>query len=332
VVLAARPGPTARRRMFLVLAASAGAFLAPLVPAQAAAVPTVPSFSASAAVRQVLVVPPQVLSVLEPWTGQSQLMSQTTGTAPAVSVAVPGAEDGQALRLNLAARPGPGPRQGVTMASLYPSYRYGTYGSRMRSADCTGQDHPGIVTGTFVYSMDHSDANRNGLADNDEIDIEFLCGQPEVIWMSLWTDYDEARDVPRKISRAVNLRTGKVLTTCYSSSWTGPCAALLPGENTPATVTAVPAFNSANRFRSYTFDWQPNRVTFQTVDDLGRKIVLWDYRGPASRIPQKPGTFMQNVWHTRNWDPFNGPAHNQPTADTAAYLDSSVLPRVPFGK
>jgi beta-glucanase (GH16 family) len=254
-------------------------------------------------------------------------MQQTTGTAAVASLSVPGADDGRALRLNLAARPSPGPRQGVTVASRYSSYRYGIFGSRLRSADCRGQDRPGVVTGTFVYAMDHSDANRNGLPDNDEIDIEFLCGQPDVIWMSLWTDYDEARDLPRKISRAVNLRTGTVLTTCYSTSWSGPCAALLPGENTPATVLAVPDYNSATRFRSYTFDWQPNRVTFQTVDDRGRKIVLWDYRGPVARIPQKPMTFMQNVWHTRNWDPLNGPSHNQPTADIAAYLDSTVLPR-----
>jgi hypothetical protein len=351
-----RPAPSTCRRLLLVLATTAVAMLVPLIPAQAAApvpngprvpnvrlgpirpsstalaptVLSVPSFSATADAERAIVVPPPVLSTLEPWSGRSLLMHQSTGTAPVVSMAMPGTQDGRALRLNLPARPSPGPRQGVTVASLYPSYRYGTYGSRMRSADCRGQDRPGVVTGTFVYSMDHTDANRNGLADNDEIDIEFLCAQPEVIWMTLWTDYDEARDLPRKISRAVNLRTGKVLTTCYSTTWTSPCTALLPGENTPATVAAVPAFNSATTFRSYTFDWQPNRVTFQTIDDLGRKIVLWDYRGPTSRIPQKPATFMQNIWHTRNWDPPNGPSHNQPTADTSAYLDSTVLPQVPL--
>jgi beta-glucanase (GH16 family) len=110
-------------------------------------------------------------------------------------------------------------------------------------------------------------------------------------------------------------------------SWTGPCQPLLAGENSPAVVPAVPGFNSATRFRTYSFDWQPNRVTFHATDDAGRRILLWDYRGPASRIPQKPALFMQNVWHTRHWSPLDGPAVNQPTADVAAYLDSSILPR-----
>lgn len=246
---------------------------------------------------------------------------------PATVVAAAGAQDGKALRLKLNARPGAGPWQGVTVASTSWAYRYGQFGSRMKSADCQGQDRVGVVTGVFTYAADHSDANRNGLMDNDEIDIEFLCGQPETVWMTLWTDYDELRDIPRKISRVVNLRTGKVLYNCYLEGWTSPCRPLLDGENSPASVTPVPNFNSATKFRTYSFDWQPDRVRFYATDDSGRPILLWDYRGPRARIPQKPSAFMQTVWHTRNWDPLNGPAHNQPTASTSAYLDTTMLPR-----
>lgn len=264
---------------------------------------------------------------VENWAAASSSFHQTTGLHPAVVVSVPGAEDGKALKLQLNARPAAGPRQGVTIASNNPAFRYGTFGTRMKTADCRGQDHPGVVTGTFVYAMDHSDTNRNGLPDNDEIDFEFLCGQPDVVWMALWTDYDEARDLPRQISRAVNLRTGQVLYNCYLVSWTTPCEPRLVGENVPATVTPVAGFNSATQFHTYSFDWQPNRVTFYASDAAGRRILLWDYRGPKSRIPQKSSTFMQNVWHTPTWDPFNGPSHNQPTETTSAYLDSTTLPR-----
>src|SRR6185312_2812554 len=133
--------------------------------------------------------------------------------------------------------------------------------------------------------------------------VEVLCAQPDVVYLTLWTDYDERTDTPRKITRAVNLRTGRVLFTCHTTSWTGPCGTLLAGENSPGTVPVIANFNSATAFRTYSFDWQANRVTFSVTDDAGRSVLLWDYRGPASRIPQKPASFMQNVWHTRNWDP-----------------------------
>jgi hypothetical protein len=308
------------------LAVPAPAATIPARPAPAVPTPAVPT---TAGLTRLAAVPASravATTALETWAGPTGLLTQTTGATPVASVAVPGAEDGRALRLQLQARPASGPRQGVTMASRNPAYRYGTYGSRLRSADCRGQNRPGVVTGTFVYAMDHSDANGNGLDDNDEIDIEFLCAQPEVIYLTLWTDYDEATDTPRSITRAINLRTGKVLSTCYRLSWTSACPRPLPGENSPTTVTAIPGYNSATRFRTYTFDWQADRVAFHATDDAGRRILLWDYRGPRARIPQRPATFMQNVWHTRNWDPFSGPAHNQPTAPTSAYLDSTILP------
>jgi hypothetical protein len=241
--------------------------------------------------------------------------------------AVKGSADGRALELRLAARPASGPPQGVSVKSNR-TYRYGTFGTRMKSADCTGQDHVGVVTGTFTYSFDHSDANGNGLQDNDEIDIEFHCGQTKVIYLTIWTDYDEATDTPHKITRAIDLSTGRVLLNCYVENWSGPCLPRQRGENFPASVTPIPNYDSTSRFRSYRFDWRPDRVTFYASADNGRRILLWDYRGPTTRIPQKPGNFIQNVWHTASWDPFNGPSHNQPTDAVSAYIDSSTVPNV----
>ena len=206
-------------------------------------------------------------------------------------------------------------------------YRYGTFGTRMKTADCTGQDHPGVVTGTFTYSIDHSDANHNGVTDNDEIDIEFLCAQPDVVYLTVWTDYSETSNDLREITRVINLRTGSILSTCYIVSYGSGCQPLLAGENSPARIAPIPGFSSVARFHRYWFDWQPDHVTFHATDEAGRAAVLWDYRGPRSRIPGKPSSFMQNVTYTRAWDPLTGPSHNQPTADTSAYLDASFLPR-----
>lgn len=265
--------------------------------------------------------------VVENWRGYSGPFRKTHKENRIIVVSARGATDGKALKLQLDANPGTGPRQGVEIASTNPAFRYGTFGSRMKTANCAGQKRVGVVTGMFTYSMDHGDADGNGLPDNHEVDIEVLCAQPEVVWMSLWTDYDEVTDSPRKISRAVNLRTGQVLYNCYLTSWTGSCERLLSGENDPASVTPIPGFNSAAQFHSYSFNWQSNRVRFYISGPSGQPILLWDYQGPSIRIPQKTSMFLQNVWHTATWDPLNGPARERPTASTSAYLDSTTVPR-----
>jgi beta-glucanase (GH16 family) len=273
----------------------------------------------------VLATPALATARVENWTGTSTSFHAATRLTQLPVLATPATTDGKALRLQLPARPNAGPNQGVGIASNL-NYRYGTFGSRMRSADCSGQDHPGVVSGTFTYSSDHSDSNQNGIADDDEIDIEFLCGQPEVAYLTIWTDYSETSNNLRNISRAVNLRTGAVLSTCYTVSDGSPCAPLLPGENSPTSVAPIAGFNSAKQFLTYKFDWQPDHVTFYTLDNAGHKNVLWDYRGPKSRIPQKSAAFMQNVWYTPTWNPLNGPSHNQPRATTTAYIDTTFTP------
>jgi len=262
----------------------------------------------------------------ENWTGRPGNFHAANSLTALTIVPAADATDGRALKLTLPAYPEPGAAGSAIVASDR-LYRYGTFGTRMKTADCTGQDHPGIITGTFTYSMDHSDTNHNQVTDNDEIDIEFLCAQPDVVYLSIWTDYSETSNNLAEISRAINLRTGTVVSTCYILSYGTGCQPLLAGENTPAAVTPVPGFDSGARFRTYAFDWQADHVTFTTCDGSGRQIVLWNYRGPASRIPDRPQALMQNVTYTKAWDPLDGPSHNQPTAPISAYLDSTFMPR-----
>lgn len=321
---AARSAPRRRRRwaaLTLLTAGFVGALAAPVFASSGMA-------AAPALASPALAAPPLAGSVVvENWRGYSGPFHKTHDLNRIIAVSARGANDGKALKLQLDAYPGIGPSKGVEIASNYMAYQYGTFGTRMRTANCAGPDRLGVVTGVLTYSPDHSDANGNGLPDNDEIDFEVLCGQPEVVWMSLWTDYDELTDTPRKISRAVNLRTGEVIYNCYLLTWLGSCEPLVAGENDPAAVTPVPGFDAAKQFHSYTFEWQPNRVRFHATDVNGKRLLLWDYQGPTSRIPQKTSMFLQNVWHTATWDPFNGPARNQPTAHTAAYIDSTTVPK-----
>jgi hypothetical protein len=241
---------------------------------------------------------------------------------------VDGARDGRALRLTMPAHPEAGAGGGAVIASD-GLYRYGRFGTRIRTVDCTGQDHPGVVTGTFTYAPDHTDANGNGITDNSEIDIEILCAQPYVVYLSLWTDYDETGNDFREITRAVDLRTGTVLKNCYLRAWGRPCDPGLRGENTPARVKAVPKFDSATQFHTFAFDWQPGHVAFTVDDGAGHSVLLWNYHGPRSRIPGLPSALYQNVTYTKVWDPYDGVAHNQPTVAESAYVDSTFTPSTP---
>ena len=251
----------------------------------------------------------------------------TDSTQLTTATRMPGTIDGRALRLTLPANPEAGPRSGVGFETT-KAYKYGTFGTRMKTADCTGQDAPGVVSAAFTYSNDHQDTNGNGVTDNNEIDFEILCSQPDVVWMTIWTDYSETSNHLRSISRVLNVRTGEVLDNCYIVSYGTGCQAAQPGENLPARTTPIPGFDASKQFRAYKFDWTANSVTFYTYDNQNRKVVLWDYRGPADRIPQSPSLFMQNVWHSANWDPFGGKsAHNRPTVANTTYVDSTFLPQ-----
>lgn len=281
---------------------------------------------AGVSVAALCVSPASAAPTTEEWTGTSPYFhtsNEAGGTAAVTSV--DGAGDGKALELRLDGHPAAGPGGGVEIESN-ETYQYGTFGTRIKTADCSGQGRVGVVTGTFTYSTDHSDANGNGLPDNDEIDVEVLCAQPNVLWLTIYTDYDDATGRARKISRAIDMPTGKVLYNCFVEQLGGDCEPLQEGENSPASVTPVPDFDSSKQFHTYMFDWQPDSVTFWTYDANGNKNVLWDYRGPADRIPKKPSGFLQNVWHTDSWDPLDGPAHDQPQSSVSAFVDSTTLP------
>jgi beta-glucanase (GH16 family) len=261
----------------------------------------------------------------ENWAGVSTAFHANTPRTQLVVVPSSEALDGSALDLRLDAYPAAGPRGGPVISSNR-LYRYGRFATRMRTADCTGLDHPGVVTGAFTYGADHSDANHNGITDNAELDIEVLCAQPDVVYLSIWTDYSETANRLAEITRAINLRTGEVLSNCYILSYGSGCQPALAGENNPAALPARPGFNAATQFHTYTIDWQPDHVSF-TLDAGSGPSELWNYRGPRSRIPGNPSWFMQNVSYTKVWDPLNGPAHNQPTRAVSALVDSTFTPR-----
>ena len=251
---------------------------------------------------------------LEP--GESQAQSNSSDAA---------AEDGKALALILAAHPGTGPGNGPEVETV-EAHRYGTYTSRLKTADCSSQPLAGVVTGYFVYFNDGSDTNGDGLPDNTEIDFEWLCAEPGTIYLTMWTDYRDADAAHKRVARKINLQSGEIAYTCYFENFDpGDCQPLSGAEAQPASILPVSNYDSSQVHYEYGFEWTNRRVTWWMVDPAsGEKRILWDYRGVSRRIPQQPAYYMTNLWHTDNWAPDGQPgAIQSPQAPVTASVDWS---------
>ncbi|MDQ1292954.1 MAG: hypothetical protein QG608_835 [Actinomycetota bacterium] len=232
-------------------------------------------------------------------------------------------EDGKALELRLGANPEPTPA-GAAEVDSKKTFLYGTFTSRLRAADCSEQPGTGVVTGAFTYFNDGSDKDKDGLPDNSEIDFEFLCSQPNVIYLTIWTDYRASDEAQRRVTRVIDLEAGKVLSTCYLENF-GDCRALSGAEATPSTVPAVSGYSSSTAYHDYSFTWTSTGVIFWTETD-GKKITLWDYRGPRDRIPQRSAHYLLNVWHTATWPTLDDPGSvKSPTSAVSVYVDRSSV-------
>jgi beta-glucanase (GH16 family) len=251
------------------------------------------------------------------------------------NVADGSATDGRIGLLTISASPAPGPGGGPNLES-HALYGFGTYEARLKTADCSSQPNTGIITGFFTFLNDGTDQNGNGISDNSEIDFEWLCAEPNVIWVTLWTDYHDPTGQLRRVYRELDLATGTIRQTCYSEGF-GQCTQNLAGSSTegsPSSITPIPGYNSATAYYTYGFTWQSNRVTWYIYHPTtGAKITLWDYQGPTARITQRPAHYMLNVWHTNNWTPPGMPGAVQPPnsprqfrIDTVTYSTSSATP------
>ncbi len=266
-------------------------------------------------------IPP---TLLENWatTTPTDFLLLSRGASQAVSnVADSAAIDGKVLQLQVGPQATPGPGGGSEIETTQP-ITYGTYTSRLKTVNCAGQPAAGVVTGYFTYFNDGEDYNENGLPDNSEIDFEWLCAEPEVIYLTMWTDYRDSDEAHRRVGRKINLRTGQIEYSCYFEQYSA-CQALNGNENQPTTVPALPGYDSSTAYYEYGFTWSATRVTWWIVNPTtNQPIVLWDYQGPPARIPKLSSYYMTNAWHTVSWTPDDRPtATLAPTATVSAYVD-----------
>lgn len=173
---------------------------------------------------------------------------------------------------------------------------YGRYEFDVSFPSC-GSDEE-LVSGLFTYFNDGSDEDEDGVNDNSEIDIEHLCGDPQILWFTVWTDYEEVPSTAfRRSSRAINMRTGAYRETSlgndsWGDEWTNGSLSDLAIENFP-----VPG-----AYYTLGFEWTQDSVRYFIIDG-GEEKDLFTVSG-AAYVPQRAASLLLNFWHpsTQWWD------------------------------
>lgn len=190
---------------------------------------------------------------------------------------------------------GPGSSTQISTKSLLG---FGMYRARFNFAKCnSGED---LMNGIFTYSYGGTnglpvDGNSNGITDNNEVDIELLCGSPNKLYMTTWTDYDydvlTDTETIQKVTRVIDLNTGEIYQTpvgqenTYNYSKTG--------EIIPEMV--LPTLATGNAYYEMGFDWQSTHVRYFIVLN-GKEVTLWNFTN-ATYIPQNKAFMMFNLWY-----------------------------------
>ena len=199
----------------------------------------------------------------------------------------------------------PGPGGSSQLESFSKAFHYGTYAARFKPGSCASTQE-GVVSAFFTYYNDGKDYNGNGMVDNSEIDIEILCAEPTVVYLTLWTDYSDDENF-RKTTRKINFATGEIKQTTLGQEgqW---------GLNTKLKSSSLllPGLNLFSNYRLLGFTWTASSVRF-FLNHQGKEIELWNYKN-SKNIPQHPAYMMFNVWHNayhwHNDEPAASPAKN----------------------
>lgn len=236
---------------------------------------------------------------------------QPTGSVT-FGAADPGAHDGHAATLLFQGNTAAVGPASATEVGTNAALGFGEYRFRVRLATC----HPDedLVNGHFVYHNDGLDHDGNGIIDNDEIDIEILCGQPGFLNLTSWTDYTDDAHM-RKKSRTIDLDTGTLhvgVTDGYGYDAADP----LDGTVDPSL--AHPGWYDPAAYYEMGWDWQPDHLRWFIVLG-GKELTLWSFTD-ATRIPQHPAPMLFNLWHPHDhWNEAGAAAPAQ--ADATLSLD-----------
>lgn len=234
-----------------------------------------------------------------------QTRTEVSGSSTEFGVDALGANGGE-LRF-----PGQADAVGPSQVSEIASNRrfgFGTFRTRLSFGACRSNED--VVNAAFGFFSDGTDANGNGITDDEEINLQVLCGAPNRLYLTVFTDYSATEF--RKLSRMIDFGTGEVFETP------------VPSSDEFAKVDTVSAWRRPELFApdAYVvlgFDWHAASLGFFIELD-GAAVTLWALND-AARIPQRPVTFLYNLWHPEaHWYPSSAPAA-APASDVVMHVD-----------
>lgn len=195
-----------------------------------------------------------------------------------------------ALKIDPKDRPGAGRGPEVISDNFT---HFGTYAARIKIPDVRNvQPDAGAVVGYFTYHVD----SVPGLS---EIDYEWLIADPEIIYIGTWTGQ---RGGLKRIGRALNLTKGIIYNTSFRIGHNGVSQPLTGCQALPDTIIPIKDYDASERFYTYGFDWYPDRIRWWMIHpETADTVVLWDYRGSQTGIPQNHSRYRMNFWYTDSW-------------------------------
>ncbi len=233
------------------------------------------------------------------------------GSSTNFGVAIAGAADPSTAELRF-----PGHPEYAATDNAGPSYDYltqiespqkfsfGTFRTRLQFGSCKASEE--AVNAALGYFDDGSDADQDGITDHLEMDFQVLCGAPHDLYLTVFTENDATQF--RKLSHMVDFSTGDTFDTVSAQDDT------FTKTLTDATLVRPELF-APDSFYELGFEWHPSSLRFFLVID-GAERTLWTLTDPA-RIPQRPVSFLYNLWHP--------PTHWFPSTSAAAFPANDVI-------
>src|SRR6187402_1743407 len=113
-----------------------------------------------------------------------QTRTEVDGSSAELGVDALGANGGELRFPGQAGVAGP---SNVTEIASSRLFGFGTFRTRLAFGACRRNED--VVQAASGILYDGSDANGNGIADNEEIDVQLLCGAPTRLYLTVFTDY-----------------------------------------------------------------------------------------------------------------------------------------------
>lgn len=199
----------------------------------------------------------------------------------------------------------------VTQMATVERFSFGTLRTRVSFGSCAAGEE--VIQSILGYFSDGSDLDRDGITDDLEIDVQFACGTPSFLYLTVFTDYQSTPTGERfqKLSHIVDLSNGNE----YDS---------LADDSDEFVLTGTrPALAGLNRivpgdYYVLGFTWQRDSIRF-FLGEPNNEITLWTIDDPR-HVPQQPVQLTYNLWHPDS--------HWYPSTGTADYPASDVVMRV----